>query len=212
MDPVVGGTWTLLSWVPGLTGAGGWREHADHVGRLMARVHGALREIAAEVRTVRRYDGEHVLACCRTLVDGFVGAIPDHHAEVLLAAAALAGDAVDRLSEQSSTVLHADVHDGNVVWEGMMPGLIDFGRCGWGPALLDLAMAQHYVDAVTATALLEGYGAVEPASIDNLPALRYVAALDNLATLAEIPAERAWVVAELAPLVEQATSLMRRSG
>ncbi len=206
------GAWTLLSWVRGHSGVIDRHPHAARVGAMLRTVHQELAGMVEDLEPLRHYDGQHALICVGVLLHTFASVVAlDGSADVLRAGAAVAAGAVDRLWREGVTVLHADVHDGNVVWDGRDPGLIDFGRCGAGPGLLDVAMAQNYLDDATGSELARGY-AGPPADPQLMRALRLAAALDNLATLARIPAERAWVEAQLPRLVSRARAVTGDAG
>ena len=113
---------------------------------------------------------------------------------------------------QDIGVIHADLHDGNLMWaEGAeRPAAIDFSRCGLAPLVLDVAMAQHYLTHELAADLLDGYlttGA--PAVFDTsvLPGLRYLAAVENLAILSGFANQAENVAAELPWLISFARQL-----
>lgn len=68
-----------------------------------------------------------------------------HPAAVIARAAALVGWVAEHpavqtaLAAQTPTLLHGDVHGGNIIVDGEHAWLIDWGSCRVGPAMLDLA-------------------------------------------------------------------------
>lgn len=111
-------------------------------------------------------------------------------------------------------LVHADAHPGNLLGHGDALRLIDFGRLGWGPFLLDVAECGLDLDPPERAALLGGYRRRRdlPGGIElHLRALICLAALENLAFLARRPHEvefvlRAWpsVVGAVARLTADA--------
>jgi Ser/Thr protein kinase RdoA (MazF antagonist) len=59
-------------------------------------------------------------------------------------------------------LIHADTHPGNFVIQGERLRLIDFGRLGWGPYLLDIAHCALDMEPAQRGAFLDGYALSVP--------------------------------------------------
>jgi Ser/Thr protein kinase RdoA (MazF antagonist) len=73
-------------------------------------------------------------------------------------------DAQERLGQSRKTfgLIHADIHQNNYLFEGTDVRLLDFGDCGWGHYLYDLAVTLECLDRMPSiaglrSALLAGY-------------------------------------------------------
>lgn len=209
--------WTVLGWVEGApldrlpTPA-----EAHATGALVAAMHHRARNWTPPAGFVRpAYDASLFRTVAAELFanvgDGLVGSDKAAVEQALDHACAV----LDRLwaERQDIGVIHADLHDGNLMWaEGAeKPAVIDFSRCGLAPLALDVAMAQHYLTPELAADLLAGYlAAGVPATFDAsvLPALRYLAAVENLAILSRFAEEAENVAAELPWLAGLAQELV----
>lgn len=115
-------------------------------------------------------------------------------------------------------MVHADVHMGNVIDVEPSPGrrvlaLIDAGRVGLAPVMLDVAFALLDHDPPTAWALMRAYRRHRPITDDDLHALgafHPLAIADNLAFLTDFPEERPHVERIWATLI--ATCVAAASG
>jgi Ser/Thr protein kinase RdoA (MazF antagonist) len=63
-------------------------------------------------------------------------------------------------------LLHGDLHELNVLWQGMQPTVVDFDDCGWAPPLYDLAVPisefRDRGNVAQEAALVDGYASVRP--------------------------------------------------
>jgi Ser/Thr protein kinase RdoA (MazF antagonist) len=213
---VGGRQWSLLAWVPG-----------DHLERLPDRAEAmAIGEVLGRCHAVSalwspppwfarpRYDAAWFMRQWARLVAVFPDLVEDEAGAVNQVAVARACAALASLEAMpgEAGLIHADPHDGNLVFarSPLRAGLIDFARCGVGCHALDVAMAQHYVDEDAWAPVVDGYRAVMPLSAAAeaaLPALRLLALVDNLATLSDIPGEREGMAADLDDLRRQADAL-----
>ena len=114
--------------------------------------------------------------------------------------AATACSAVDRSAENWG-VVHGDLHAGNCVFANGEPRPIDFGRCGFGYYIYDLAESLLGFEAPLRSALLEGYGDPQP-DPEALEAFFLGAAIENFAFLAPDPAEHAYLTRAVPWLVD----------
>lgn len=97
-------------------------------------------------------------------------------------------------------LVHGDAHPGNFLWHNDELHIIDFGRLGWGPYLLDVADCTLDMELPERAALLESYRQVRdlPKGYEaHFRALMYLSALDNLAFLAVHPHELEFVLEAL---------------
>jgi Ser/Thr protein kinase RdoA (MazF antagonist) len=71
---------------------------------------------------------------------------------------------IDELYRQNTTqIIHADLHGWNVMWHESQIAVFDFDDCGIGLPIQDLATAIYYLDTPEQdTALKEGYASVAP--------------------------------------------------
>lgn len=206
--------WAAFHWVAGTTlGRLPDADEAQRTGAMIAELHVAADGWARPAGFCRpSYGGSWLEAQS----DELLGRVDVHRldaraTDLLRRAVGVAIAALDAQWRRSGAIglIHADVHDGNVVWDDgdPRPGLIDFARFGTGPFALDVAMAMHYVTDDEAEAIRAGYDAVRPlsdAEVRALPALRFAAAIDNLAVLAAIPTEADNVRADLPYLLDLA--------
>ncbi|MEF2277496.1 phosphotransferase [Deinococcus sp. YIM 134068] len=206
--PTPGGAWvvplgegetlaTLLTWVDGEPPGGPLNAgQAAQVGELLAELH-----LRAEVFTPPpgferpTYDLAHFRrgwADLRATLGP--GRMTDEQAGVIEAGWPTLAALLDPVEDVPGGLglVHADAHPGNLLWHGGEVRLIDFGRLGWGPFLLDVAEGVLDLDPPERAACLEGYRRRRPlpGGVDlHLRALICLAALENLAFLARRPHE-----------------------
>lgn len=100
-----------------------------------------------------------------------------------------------------SSMIHADLHFGNIIWEKDEPIPIDFDDCGFGPQMYDLAVTlgasdnlfniskkknkQQFVEA-----LFEGYASIQELSKKDLEILPYFKLTRSLVMLGWIYARK----------------------
>jgi len=92
------------------------------------------------------------------------------------------------------SMIHADLHFGNIIWKKNQPMPIDFDDCGHGPHMYDLAIILKSVDYLFKSpsknakesfieALFEGYTSTQDLSKDDLEILPYFKLTRNLVML-----------------------------
>jgi Ser/Thr protein kinase RdoA (MazF antagonist) len=202
--------WTALEWIPGAPrGRLLTSEEAFAVGSLLADLH---RRASAWVAPTGLewpvYDRPYFEAAIQELLTNTHIHLAPEMLSKLIDAGIEPLATLDALMTSSCTcgIIHADVHDGNILWEDKAsePYLIDFDRAGLGSFALDVAMAQHYQVPPQQEALLEGYEAErgEPLTGRNqLAQLRWLAAVENLSILSRYSEEMIFVLSELPALV-----------
>lgn len=208
--------WTVMGWVDGRPlGRLPDPREARLVGQLLATMHGVGRSWQPPPGFSRpRYDAALFGAAADELLGRMADQVAPADAAAVQAGLAAACRTLDALwSAGDVVIIHADPHDGNLLWspDRAGPAAIDFGRCGWGPPALDLAMAQHYVTPDMAAEILAGYAATVDLGEEgeaSLPGLRFLAWLENLSILSRFPAEASGVREELPYLAEAGRSLV----
>ncbi|MBS0660015.1 MAG: phosphotransferase [Verrucomicrobia bacterium] len=216
-DGSVRSLWSVLSWVEGQAAEGlPSQAQARVLGATMAHLHAQSKSLPIPAYRVRpKYDAACFERAAETLLRDFGPNLLEAQRIRLLQGLAQGCRRLTELGRNFDRcgLIHADLHPGNVVWSELdpRPGLIDFGRCGFGPLVLDLAMAQHYVTPELGAALFAGYAAgasLSESEIAALPALRLLAWIENLAVLADFEHERSAVAHDLAALCEAAGTLV----
>jgi Ser/Thr protein kinase RdoA (MazF antagonist) len=152
-------------------------------------------------------DGERATALVRDLVSAAdAGVVEDAIALVRATTATLAG------RPDAAGLIHGDLHQENVLFDGPAVGVIDFDDCGWGFFLYDLAVPLSEVTLRPAypamrNALLEAYARRRPlpddagTHVDAFIVLRGLQILVWVLESRDLPAFRDrwadWVRAEL---------------
>ncbi|MQY10003.1 hypothetical protein SRB5_01070 [Streptomyces sp. RB5] len=139
------GTWIITLFLPGAPPNRGALLPAnlfDSLARLHARFHGAADVPEGIPRVDLQWWRRLCLGWVLPQIDGRRG---DHSVGTVTWASSLISRVADHpavrrtLSRLIPTLLHGDVHPGNVLVEGRHARLIDWGSCRVGPAMLDLA-------------------------------------------------------------------------
>jgi Ser/Thr protein kinase RdoA (MazF antagonist) len=201
---------SLLRWVAGEAlgeDSGLSPTQATEAGALLAQLHRQAESFPVPEEFVRpRYDLPYFLRCADDLNRSLGGQVAR---EQLGSLRRRLGTLVASLPDLRQWpggfgLIHADPHPGNFVQGPQRLGLIDFDRCGWGPFLLDLAHVGLDLEPPIRQALMSGYLGVRPLPDNSESALQplwVLAAIENLAVLADRPHERPFVAAAL-PSVE----------
>lgn len=163
---------TLFRWIEGrfllhrLTPA-----HLEQVGRLTGRLHNHSAQLTVppgfDRPLVDRTDGETEEFVARLFADHVSAASGD----VMRAVVHRVRWAQEKLGRGSHTygLIHADIHQKNYMFSDGELRLIDFGDCGWGHYLYDLAVTVHQLGNLPQkpalrSALLAGYRQVRDLS------------------------------------------------
>ena len=111
-------------------------------------------------------------------------------------------------------LVHGDAHSGNFLGHGGELRVIDFGRLGWGPYLLDVADCTLDMEPPERAAFLESYRRVRglPEGFEtHFRALIYLSVLDNLAFLAPHPHELKGVLETLQSVLSAVAKLVEEA-
>jgi len=192
---------TLLRWVEGDIVKGTKSiAHARTMGRLLAALHDHAASWTPPAGFERPTRGaeewQRVLPRLQLLVE--TGIATQEQCDVyeralelatnrVLAAPAVAG---------GSGLIHGDLHDENYVHAGAALHPIDFGACGFGNGLHDIAEAIGYVATAHRRAMLDAYSATRPFEDSDVPTLEAFfmgTMIETLGNHAPNPAEREYL-------------------
>jgi Ser/Thr protein kinase RdoA (MazF antagonist) len=153
------GRFSLLSWIDGEVLESINQTQAEVVGILMARFHSAAQNFTPPTGFERlQYDTRYLEKTLNEL-----RAIDWLQADITLfeQSMALAQQAFEE-PDIPKSLIHADLHPGNMVWQGAKVFMIDFDRSGFGPVSYDIASTFGYLDEAERNAFLAGYETVMP--------------------------------------------------
>lgn len=155
---------TLMSWLDGeLLNGGSTDDQVRNLGIMIARLHQAAAGFAPPTEFVRPRWGKDSfikdIAKLERFHDRFLSA---KGWGMYQAASNLIQAKLTDISfnEDNYGLIHADLHLGNVVFQGDEPFPIDFGRCGYGYYLYDLAGTMVGLYPFQRRILLEGYESI----------------------------------------------------
>ncbi|MBP3963235.1 phosphotransferase enzyme family protein [Paenibacillus lignilyticus] len=168
---------TLLKWVEGETIPKGMLTTANihHLGEMMARLHETSADFRPTSGFVRptwgsksfKKDWEH-------LNSHYKHFISEESIAVYAQAAVRVSNHLDALETQERDdygMIHADLHIGNIVYHHGEPFPIDFGRCGFGFHLYDIAQSIMGLHPAQRELFIEGYRKVRHLSEAAMPIL-----------------------------------------
>jgi Ser/Thr protein kinase RdoA (MazF antagonist) len=187
------GRFSLLSWIDGEVLEGINETQAEAVGILMARFHKVARDFTPATGFERlAYDSRYLENTLNQLraMDWLQPDMPLFEQSMSRAQQAFEEPNIPQ------SLIHADLHPGNMVWQGAKPFLIDFDRSGFGPVSYDIASTFGYLEETERNAFLAGYKTVLslPAGFTQKRKLFTIAEwLTNLAFLAARAEDRDYV-------------------
>ncbi|WP_312117281.1 phosphotransferase enzyme family protein [Brevibacillus reuszeri] len=166
---------TLMSWVDGEHFSGEFTNNCVFsMGVLMGKLHEASSRFVTPHHFVRPHWG----------VTSFLSDIRKlelYHARFLSDSAwSLYQLAIDKIvdqlegmdrTEQNYGLIHADLHSGNVVFCKEQPHPIDFGRCGYGYYLYDIAGALLELSPKHRQVFIQGYESIKSLGVDIIQKL-----------------------------------------
>ncbi len=153
------GRFSLFSWIDGEVLESISETQAEAVGILMARFHEVTRDFTPPTGFERlQYDSQYLED---TLLE--LRAIDWLQADMTLFEQSMAR-AQKAFNEPNIAwgLIHADLHSGNMVWQGLRVAMIDFDRSGFGPVSYDIATTFGYLEETERNAFLAGYETVLP--------------------------------------------------
>jgi Ser/Thr protein kinase RdoA (MazF antagonist) len=187
------GRFSLLSWIDGEVLETINQTQAEAVGILMARFHEFARDFKSPSGFERlQYDSQFLE---KTLLE--LRGIEWLHDDLPLFERAMAR-ARQAFNEPNIPwgLIHADLHPGNMVWQGAKVSIIDFDRSGFGPVIYDIATTFGYLEDAERTAFLSGYETVSllpEGFTEKRPMFTIAEWLTNLAFLAARAEDREYV-------------------
>ncbi|NGZ76554.1 phosphotransferase enzyme family protein [Saccharibacillus alkalitolerans] len=188
---------TLLKWTEGdFLGRG---EHTEEslrkMGAMMANIHEASLDFSPSAGFSRptwgipsfQRDWEHLRAHRRSFIS-------DRDFELYVSAFAKAIAHIETFSidKQNYGIIHADLHIGNIVFQQNEPYPIDFGRCGFGYHLYDIAQAIMGLQPPQRTFFIEGYNKVrqlEDDAFSKIESFLIIAIIESYSFYAESGAD-----------------------
>jgi Ser/Thr protein kinase RdoA (MazF antagonist) len=159
---------TLLGWVGGRSVRNRLVPvHLEAVGRLTARLHLHSAHLQVPGWFDRPVVDRADVGLEEEMVKLFGGQVSPEAARVIRKLFRRVRGTQERLGDNADTfgLIHADIHQGNYLFERGNVRLIDFGDCGWGHYLYDLAVTLSEVAALPRyrelrAALVFGYRSV----------------------------------------------------
>lgn len=140
----------------------------------MAKLHEASNNIELTPNFVRPVWGEQSFRFAMTrLSQHYNRFLTDAEFKLYQAAAEKILSWINKLekNEDNYGLIHGDLHQGNIVFQNGEPRPIDFGRCGYGYFLYDIAHTILGVYPVQRKVIIKGYGSIKELKGDWLPAL-----------------------------------------
>jgi len=134
---------TLLKWVDGLPAEGRLTDRqVDNIGKLLRRLHQAGEQFVPPASFIRPHWGRQSFDEAMTRLSRYYSSFLTELEWRLYgqAAAKIQTELVGMKKDgHSYGLIHADLHIGNIVFDEDDPRPIDFGRCGFGYFLYDMA-------------------------------------------------------------------------
>ncbi|MDR9856704.1 phosphotransferase [Paenibacillus sp. VCA1] len=159
---------SVLRWVEGDHREGNFTEsQLLQMGGLLARMHRAARKFQVPEGFVRPVWDEQAFAqeAARLKQHYRSFLTPDEHGVYEQAAAKVTAHMAGMpRDDERFGIIHGDFHEGNLVFKDGEPYPIDFGRCGYGYFLYDLAQAFIGLYPMQRQVFLEGYERLLPVS------------------------------------------------
>ncbi|CAH1205870.1 phosphotransferase [Paenibacillus sp. JJ-223] len=187
---------TLMRWVDGINeGRELSEEQVFNEGVLLAKLHHASRQFEPPADFTRPEWGLPSFNASMERLAEHHKAFLSHDGFALYQSAAekvrthLAGLVKDTTNYG---LIHGDLHQGNIVFDGKHPRPIDFGRCGFGYFLYDVAHTILGLYPAQRKLVLEGYQSIRKPAADGLQELEsfaVMAMLENFAHHAPDPRE-----------------------
>lgn len=167
---------TMLRWIEGerLDKRALTAESVQKMGALLAKLHEASDDFCPSKDFTRPiWGGESFQRDWEHLQGYHQHFISDEAFELYTMAVAKVGEHLEKLESTGSNygMIHADLHNGNVVFHEDEPFAIDFGRCGFGYYLYDMAQSIMGLLPLQREAFIEGYQQVRTMDENSIPIL-----------------------------------------
>ncbi len=167
---------SLLRWIEGerLDKRALTAESVQKMGALLAKLHKASDDFCPSKDFTRPIWGEESFQRdWEHLQVHYQHFISDEAFGLYTMVAAKVADHLKRLEPTGSNygMIHADLHNGNVVFHEDEPFAIDFGRCGFGYHLYDMAQSIMGLLPLQREAFIEGYQQVRTIDENSIPIL-----------------------------------------
>jgi Ser/Thr protein kinase RdoA (MazF antagonist) len=187
---------TVMRWVKGRHAG----EHfsvkcLEKIGRLLSRLHQASSSFIPPQNFERPVRGEQSFVnCMQRLEQHCAGFLTVEEFTIYQKVAAKIGAHLERLQkeEHGYGMIHADLHTGNLVFHGGEPYPIDFGRCGFGYYLYDIAQTLVGLYPPQRKIVVESYASARELSSGFEPVLEtffIMACIENISFHASNPLE-----------------------
>ncbi|WP_169088967.1 phosphotransferase enzyme family protein [Paenibacillus sp. PL91] len=166
---------SLMRWVEGVQVSGGLTE--DQIfreGILLAKLHQASQNFELSPNFIRPFWGEESFRKAMTrLAQHYDRFLADTEFQLYQLAAERILSWINKLSkdDESYGLIHGDLHQGNIVFHNGEPHPIDFGRCGFGYFLYDIAHTILGLYPWQRELLIKGYESKRRLEGEWLPAL-----------------------------------------
>lgn len=194
---------TMMRWVEGKHVSGEFTDScAYNIGVLMGRLHEAAASFDPPSDFVRPIWGADSFRRDMAKLERYYTCfLSDEAWKSYLAAAEkiLSELAVMHRNEHNYGLIHADLHTGNIVFNDHHPYPIDFGRCGWGYYLYDMAGAILERYPKHRWMFIQGYESVrklEPDYVRYLELFSIMFMIENYCHHASDPRETANLIDE----------------
>ncbi|WP_338553717.1 phosphotransferase [Paenibacillus sp. KS-LC4] len=163
---------TLMRWVEGEKATGEFTDsHAYNIGVVMSRLHAAAKDFNPPSDFVRPAWGVESFKRDMAKLERYYEHFLSEEGWKLYQDAA--EKVVSQLtamhpSEHNYGLIHADLHTGNMVFKDDQPYLIDFGRCGYGYYLYDMAGTLLELWPKHRWMLIQGYESIRKLETDYI--------------------------------------------
>ncbi|WP_042169507.1 phosphotransferase enzyme family protein [Paenibacillus gorillae] len=155
---------TMMKWIEGEHGSGGFTDNCVYnIGVMMGRLHEAAARFVPPSDFARPAWGADSFSREMVKLEQYYSCFLSEEAWGKYQKAAekvLSELAVMQQTEHNYGLVHGDLHTGNIVFSGDEPRPIDFGRCGYGYYLYDVASTLLELYPKHRWALIQGYESV----------------------------------------------------
>ncbi|NQX48700.1 phosphotransferase [Paenibacillus tritici] len=162
---------TVMRWVEGEHAEGNLPdEHVFATGAMLAGMHEAGEQFVPSADFTRpAWGADSFRAEWTKLEKHHAAMVSEEQWKLYQAAADKILNELEAMQPQAGNygLIHGDLHSGNVVFAEGKPRAIDFGRCGYGFYLYDLAAALLELSTKQRSRLIEGYRSVRTLEMES---------------------------------------------